>query len=71
MPPDPETPDHGVTLNEIEELAALNGTYDVLADILGDPETATPAAIRMGTACMRRAADLLDQIADRWDTDAA
>jgi hypothetical protein len=68
MPPDP---DRIVTPDEVADIEALGSTFGALTEILGDPETTTPAAMRMATAALRRTADVLDQIADRWDTDAS
>jgi hypothetical protein len=63
----PPNPDRRITPDEAADIEALGSTFDVLAILLGDPETATPA-VRMGTAALRQAAAVLDGIADRWDT---
>jgi hypothetical protein len=66
----PPNPDRRITPDEAADIEALGSTLNVLAILLGDPETATPAAVRMGTAALQQAAHVLDQIADRWDTNA-
>ena len=54
------------TPDEYSEIVALIGTMDALDRAFERDET--PAGLRMGIATIRRAADVLEALADRWES---
>ena len=54
------------TPDEYSEIATLIGTMDTLARAFEHDET--PAGLRMEIATIRRAADVLEALADRWES---
>lgn len=54
-----------ITADEYREIMALGQTFAALGDLFVSGE-GTVAALRMAAASCRRAADVLDDVADRW-----